>query len=124
MIKKEDIERKWGRKIEEMKRNAHIKYQLMLERRRRKKEGELARIKASMDRKEQAYVKKKEIEYRRKMNNEIRAMQGKTPKEYKTKIKLKPLQFALAISQENAKLRDTDENGNGRCISCDKECSW
>lgn len=44
----------------------------MLERKRRKKESELARIKMSMDRKETAYVKKKEIEYRRKMNNEIR----------------------------------------------------
>lgn len=96
----------------------------MLERHRRKKEWELARIKLSMDRKEQAYIKKKELEYKRRMNNEIRALMWKEPREYKTKSKLKPLQFALELCQENAKLRDTDANGNGRCISCDKECSW
>lgn len=44
------------------------------------------------------------------MLNEIRQMQGKEPKEYKTKSKLNPLNFALALAQENARLRDTNEN--------------
>ena len=57
------------------------------------------------------------------MLNEIRQFQGKEPKEYKTKSKVKPLEFALSLAQETAKLRDTDANGNGRCISCDKECT-
>ena len=63
-----------------------------------------------MEKKEQAYIKKKELEYKRKMLNEIRQMQGKEPKEYKTKSKLNPLNFALALAQENARLRDTNEN--------------
>jgi hypothetical protein len=38
--------------------------------------------------------------------------------------KIKPLEFALKIAQENARLRDTDADGNGYCISCGKRCSW
>lgn len=97
---------------------------MMLERYRRKKEWELARIRVSVEKKEQAYIKKKELEYKRKMLNEIRQMQGKEPKEYKTKSKLNPLNFALALAQENARLRDTNENWYWKCISCDKLCSW
>ena len=67
---RDTIEKKWLKKTEDMKKMAHIKYRLMLERHRRKKEWELARIKLSMDRKEQAYIKKKELEYKRRMNNE------------------------------------------------------
>lgn len=97
---------------------------MMLERYRRKKEWELVRIRASIEKKEQSYILKKEKEYKRKMVNEIRALQWKEPKEYKTKLKLNPLEFALALAQENSKLRDTDANWDGRCISCDKLCSW
>ena len=94
MKTKDTIERKWLKKTEDMKRLAHIKYMMMLERYRRKKEWELARIRVSVEKKEQAYIKKKELEYKRKMLNEIRQMQGKEPKEYKTKSKLNPLNLS------------------------------
>lgn len=30
----------------------------------------------------------------------------------------------MEIAQENARLRDSDADGNGYCISCGKLCSW
>lgn len=75
---------------------------------------------AKIQRKNLAYLKKKELEYDRKMNNELRQLAGKPQREYKTKkpSKNQKLQFALDIAQENSKLRDTNENGEGFCISC------
>lgn len=56
--------------------------------------------------------------YRRKMLNEIRVLEWKPKREYKTDApKIKPLQFALSIAQENARLRDTDADWYGFCIS-------
>ena len=67
---------------------------------------------AKIQRKNLAYIKKKELEYDRKMQNELRQLEGKPQKEYKTKkpTKNQKLQFALDIAQENSKLRDTNEN--------------
>ena len=81
---------------------------------------------AKIQRKNLAYLKKKELEYDRKMNNELRQLQGKSEREYKTKkpTKNQKLQFALDIAQENSKLRDTNENGEGFCISCNQKKSW
>ena len=81
---------------------------------------------AKIQRKNLAYLKKKELEYDRKMNNELRQLQGKPEREYKTKkpTKNQKLQFALDIAQENSKLRDTNENGEGFCISCNQKKSW
>ena len=75
---------------------------------------------AKIQRKNLAYIKKKELEYDRKMQNELRQLAGKPEKEYKTKkpTKSQKLQFALDIAQENSKLRDTNENWEGFCISC------
>lgn len=75
---------------------------------------------AKIQRKNLAYLKKKELEYDRKMQNELRQLQGKPEREYKTKkpTKNQKLQFALDIAQENSKLRDTDKNWEGFCISC------
>lgn len=81
-------------------------------------------------RKRNAYVNKKKIEYERKCNNEIRKLQWKPEREYKVKKKkLNKLEFAMEIAQENAKLRDTDENWSWFCISCDEikerwELAW
>lgn len=70
-------------------------------------------------------MKKKEEAYIRKMNNEVRELEWKPKREYKADWpKIKPLELALKIAQENARLRDTDADGNGYCISCDKRCSW
>lgn len=81
---------------------------------------------AKIQRKNLAYIRKKELEYDRKMNNELRQLAGKPQREYKTKkpTKNQKLQFALAISQENSKLRDTNENGEGFCVSCNQKKSW
>ena len=77
------------------------------------------------ERKKNAELKKKEEQYRRKMLNEIREIEWKPKREYKTEWpKIKPLQFAMELAQENARLRDTDADGNGYCISCNKWCSW
>lgn len=75
---------------------------------------------AKIQRKNLAYLKKKELEYDRKMNNELRQLAGKPQREYKQKkpSKNQKLQFALDIAQENSKLRDTNENWEGFCISC------
>lgn len=75
---------------------------------------------AKIQRKNLAYIRKKELEYDRKMQNELRQLEGKSQREYKQKkrTKNKKLQFALEIAQENSKLRDTNENGEGFCISC------
>lgn len=54
----------------------------------------------------------------RKMLNEIRELEGKPKREYKTDApKIKPMSFALSIAQENARLRDTDADWNWPCIS-------
>lgn len=75
---------------------------------------------AKIQRKNLAYIKKKKLEYDRKMNNELRQLVGKPQREYKTKkpSKNQKLQFALEVAQENSKLRDTNENWEGFCISC------
>ncbi|PZM87413.1 MAG: hypothetical protein DLD55_01455 [candidate division SR1 bacterium] len=81
---------------------------------------------AKIQRKNLAYIKKKELEYDRKMNNELRQLAGKPQREYNQKkpTKNQKLQFALAIAQENSKLRDTNENGEGFCVSCNQKKSW
>ena len=58
----------------------------------------------------------------KKCENEVRELEGKPPKEKKHKklTRNQKLQFALQIAQENSKLRDTDENGEADCISCDE----
>ena len=75
---------------------------------------------AKIQRKNLAYIRKKELEYDRKMQNELRQLEGKPQREYKQKkwTRNKKLQFALEILQENCKLRDTNQNGEGGCISC------
>ena len=61
----------------------------------------------------------------RKMNNEIRELEWKPKREYKQDApKIKPLQFAMELAQEVVRLRDSDADGNGYCISCDGHCSW
>lgn len=79
-----------------------------------------------INKKKDAYLKKKEEEYKRKMLNEIRELKGNKVVVYKDKkwTRNKKLQFALAIAQENSKLRDTNPDWDGICISCNRLCSW
>lgn len=75
---------------------------------------------AKIKKKSDSFLAKKKVEYERKMKNELRQLEGKPQREYKQKkwTRNKKLQFALEILQENCKLRDTNENGEGVCISC------
>ena len=91
------------RKIEEVKIKLH-----------EEKELEIERKVDQLQKKERAYLNKKRLEYDRKCKNEIRKNQGKEQRQYKEKTisRNKKLQIALKLAQENARLRDTDKNGN------------
>lgn len=125
MKTKAGIEAKWGKKIEEMKIKADFKYKILLQNRRKHYDKNWEYEIEKNERKKRAYINKKETEYKRKMLNEIREMQNKPKRVYKSEWpKIKPIQFAMQIAQENSKLRDTDEDGRGRCISCNQLCEW
>lgn len=102
-------ERESHRRIEEWKVKLHEKHALELERKKDK-----------IQRKAIAYINKKRNEYERKCRNEIRRSQGKQERNYKPRplSRNKKLQFALSIAQENARLRDTNPDGYGYCITC------
>lgn len=125
MKDKYSITKKWERKIEEMKKKADFKYSVLLRNRKQKIELWWEHEIEKYERKKNSEIKKKEEQMIRKMNNEIREFEWKPKREYKSDLpKIKPLELAMRIAQENSKLRDTDENGNWRCISCNKMCSW
>lgn len=125
MKDKYSITKKWGYKIEEMKKKTELKYSILLAKRKAKVEANWEYEISKLERKKNSEIKKKEEQYNRKMNNEIREMEWKPKRVYKTDApKIKPLQFAMDIAQENAKLRDTDADWNWYCISCNKRCSW
>lgn len=120
---KDSIKAKWEKKAEQMRIQARYRYDILKQNRKkdwdRKWEYELMKL----DRKREIYIKKKEEEYHRKMMNEIRELENKPPRVYKWAWpKINPIQFAMQLVQENARLRDTDEDGKGRCISCDTLC--
>lgn len=101
-----------------MRIKADFKYRIQLQNRRKYFEKNWEYEEEKNERKKLAYIRKKEEEYKRKMLNEIREIQNKPKKVYKTEWpKIKPIQFAMQIAQENARLRDTDENGRWPCIS-------
>lgn len=122
---KDSIRKKWDKKAEQMRLQAHYRYEILKQNRKkdwdRKWEYELLKL----DKKRDAYIRKMEEKYKRNMLNEIREMENKPKRVYKSEWpKIKPIQFAMQIAQENARLRDTDENGKGRCISCDILCEF
>lgn len=75
MKTKESIEIKWGKKIEEMRRKADFKYNVLLQNKKRLYERNFDYEVEKNERKKQSYIKRKEDEYRRKMLNEIREME-------------------------------------------------
>lgn len=119
------IEAKWDRKLEEMRIKADFRFNILLQNKKKKFEKDFEWEVEKNNRKKMAYIRKKEEEYRRKRLNELREFEWKPKYEYKTEWpKIKPLQFAMQIAQENARLRDTNEEGKGRCISCNRLCEW
>ena len=125
MKDKYSITKKWEVKISEMKKKTDLKYTILLKKKKERVEADWEYQISKLERKKNSEIKKKEEQYIRKMNNEIRELEWKPKREYKSDApKIKPIEFAMKIAQENAKLRDTDENGRWRCISCNKMCEW
>ena len=119
MKDKYSITKKWEAKIEEMRRKADFKYTVLLKNKKNKYELGWEHEIEKLGRKKLSEIRKKEERMKRKMLNEIRLLEWKPKREYKTDApKLKPMEFALKLAQENSRLRDTDKDGNGTCISC------
>ena len=125
MKDKWSITKRWEWKIQEMYKKADFKYSVLAQNEEKKANKNLEYALEKIERKKKAYIKKKEEEYKRKMLNEIRVLEWKPKREYKSKPpKLKPIQFAMEIAQENARLRDSDKDWRWRCISCNTMCEW
>lgn len=123
---KESITQSWEHKYKQYCFNARIKKEQKIDRIREQNQKNLEYQIEKINRKHQSDLSKKKLEYERKAKNEIRALEGKPQREYKTKhwTRNQKLQFALDIAQENSKLRDTDKNWEGFCISCNQKKSW
>jgi hypothetical protein len=75
MKTKESIQAKWERKLEEMRVKADYKYSILFKNKIARANKRLEYEKEKNERKKNAYIRKKEEEYKRKMLNEIREMQ-------------------------------------------------
>lgn len=124
------IRKKWELKLNQLKiKTEHSHKQNILSLKERlnfKLDQEFQKQLQKFERRKNTYLKKKEQEYKRKCENEVRELEGKPPKEKKHKklTRNQKLQFALQIAQENAKLRDTNEQGQAHCISCWNFKEW
>ena len=108
-----------------MKIKADFKYRKVLQNRKRYYEENWGYEIEKVEKKKASYIRKMEEKYKRNMLNEIRELENKPPRVYKWAWpKINPIQFAMQLVQENARLRDTNEEWVGRCISCDTLCSW
>ena len=122
---KESVKLKWEKKTEQMRLKAHYRYEILKQNKKKEWDIKWDYELVKLDRKRDAYIRKMEEKYHRGMMNEIREIENKPPKVYRWAWpKIKPIQFAMELAQENSRLRDTDEDGKGRCISCDTLCSW
>jgi DNA-binding transcriptional regulator YiaG len=124
MKDKASIQRKWEKKVEEMKKKAEFKYKLELQKKQNQWKKDFEYLTIKVNKKRDAYISKKEKEYHKRMLNEIREMEGKEVKPIKKKKNLNLMDFSAKIMQENSRLRDSDADGVGYCISCDIKCSW
>lgn len=108
-----------------MKRKADFKYTVLLKNKKSKYELGWEHEIEKMERKKLSEIRKKEERMKRKMLNEIRELEWKPKREYKSQApKIKPLEFAMKLGQENSRLRDTDADGNWTCISCSFHWWW
>ena len=130
MKTKEDIERKYNKLFNEVVYKCKCKSEKKAEELRRKEADNFSRQFHKLQRKLDAYINRKRVEYDRKCKNEIRKLEWKPERVYKKKKKsLNLVEFAMELMQENAKLRDTDISWNWICISCGKlktrkELAW
>ena len=125
MKNREDIIRKREKKKSDLEKTEQLKLNKKNIEYRKKTDIEYHRLLDKAQRKARAYLNKKFLEYDRKCKNEIRKLEWKPQREYKKKKKkLNLVEFAMEIMQENARLRDSDREWKGFCISCDKLVSW
>ena len=122
---KENIELKWENKLKEIIKKADYDFNKKCAEAKQKWAEFAERLISKYERKRNAYVNKKKLEYDRKCKNEIRKLEWKEERVYvKNKKKLNKLEFAMDILQENSKLRDTNEEWCGFCISCGQWTDW
>ena len=125
MKTKEEIERKYNKLFNEVVYKCKCKSEKKAEELRRKEADNFSRQFQKFQRKLDAYINRKRVEYDRKCKNEIRKLEWKPERVYKKKKKsLNLVEFAMEIMQENTRLRDSDREWKGFCISCDKLASW
>lgn len=74
MKTKESIQSKWERKEKEMRVKADFKYSILLKNWRAKYDKDYEKMVIKVEKKKQAYINKKVLEYKRKMQNEIREL--------------------------------------------------
>ena len=122
---KESIIKKREKKKSDLREAEKFKFESKIRELRRYSEIECEKKITKMHRKTQSYLNRKYQEYDRKCKNEIRKLEGKPERVYKKKKKsLNLVEFAMELMQENARLRDSDREWKGFCISCDKLVSW
>jgi len=121
---KGSIEEKWQKKLKDIEYTCQRKLKRKIEDTEAKKKAEGEYEIEKFKRKLSIYYNKKKLEYDRKCKNEIRVLEGKEKREYKSRKKFNKLEFALALLQENSKLRDTNRDGFGYCCSCGKWIDW
>ena len=125
MKNREDIERKYSKLVQELDYACKVKLGNKIKEIYRKQKLVTDKEIEKQTRKIESYKNKKIKEYDRKCKNEIRKLEGKPEREYKKKKKkLNLVEFAMEIMQENSRLRDSDREWKGYCISCDKLVSW
>lgn len=119
------ITKKREKKSEEIRVKTDFRFNILINKAKERAELWWRHELEKLNRRKAAYLKKKELEYKRKMENEIRELEWKPRREYKDKkYKINVVEFAMQIAQENARLRDTDADWRWRCISCGKMCEW
>lgn len=122
---KESIIAKWKKVYEAAYAKAMWERKTKVEQEKERNQNNLDRKIAQIDRKILSRLKKKELDCDRKCKNEIRKLEWKPERVYKKKKKtLNLVEFAMELMQENARLRDSDREWKGFCISCDKLVSW
>lgn len=117
---KESIEKKRAKKKSDLEYSEKVKLKKKRFELSKRCDEVLEREYAKAERKSKARLNKKFLEYDRKCKNEIRKLEWKEEREYvKKKKKLNVIEFAMELAQENSRLRDSDAEGRGFCISCD-----
>jgi len=115
---KESIKLKWDKYYESIYAKEMRNRKQKVEQLKERNQLDLEKKINGIDKKTIAKLKKKRADCDRHMLNEIRKLEGKPQRVYKEKKKtFNIVKFIAELMQENAKLRDTDLDGNWYCIS-------